>query len=213
MNNNLTEMIFILDRSGSMAGLESDTIGGFNSMLERQKKEEGEAYVSTILFNHNSTVIHDRVSIDKVEPLTREQYFAAGTTALMDAMGDAIHHIKNVHKYAREEDRPAHTIMVIITDGMENASRRYSSDSIKATVKKRTEEGWEFIFLGANIDAVETASDYGIKPERAANFHNDNRGIHTNFTVLGDICGSVRKGTPLPECCLAEISSDFKSRK
>lgn len=213
MNSNLTEMIFILDRSGSMSGLEKDTIGGFNSMIERQKKEEGTAYVSTVLFSNDSEVIHDRIDIGKVEPLTEKQYFVGGCTALMDAMGDAIHHIKNVHKYAREEDRPAHTIMVVITDGMENASRRFSSDSVKALVKKRQEEGWEFIFLGANIDAVETAAQYGIAPERAATFHNDSRGIEKNFSVLSSVCGAVRRGRALDESCLAEISADFESRK
>lgn len=213
MNRDLTEMIFILDRSGSMYGLEGDTIGGFNSMLEKQKKEPGTAYVSTVLFSNESEVIHDRVSIERMEPLTEQQYVTGGCTALMDAMGDAIHHIKNVHKYAREEDRPAHTVVVVITDGMENASRRYSSDSVKSLVKKRQEEGWEFIFLGANIDAVETAAHYGIKAERAATFRNDGAGIEKNFSVLSSVFGAVRSGVPLEADCLAPIREEFESGK
>ena len=139
MKKNLTEMVFILDKSGSMSGLEKDTIGGFNSMIERQRKEPGEAFVSTVLFANESTVIHDRTDIRKVEPLTEQQYYVGGCTALIDAIGQAIHHIGNVHKYAREEDVPEHTIFVITTDGMENASHRYSSDEVKRMVNRQKE--------------------------------------------------------------------------
>ena len=163
MKKNLTELVFILDRSGSMAGLEDDTIGGFNSMIERQKQAEGEAFVSTVLFSDRSQVIHDRVDLRKIEPMTRKQYFVGGCTALIDAVGDAIHHIGNVHKYAREEDRPEHTIFVITTDGMENASRRYTSDEVRAKVQRQKERyGWEFLFLGANIDA-DWAGEAGLR--------------------------------------------------
>ena len=174
MKKNLTEMVFILDRSGSMSGLEADTIGGFNGMIERQKKEEGEALVSTVLFSNESKVIHDRVALDKIEPLTDKQYYVGGCTALIDAIGGAIHHIGNVHKYARDEDRPERTIFVITTDGMENASHRYTSDQVKAMVERQKEKyGWEFLFLGANIDAVETAARIGIRRDRAVNYNCD----------------------------------------
>ena len=177
MKKNLTEMVFILDKSGSMSGLETDTIGGFNSMIERQKKAEGEALVSTVLFSNESTVIHDRVDVQKIKPLTEQEYYAYGCTALIDAIGQAIHHIGNVHKYARKEDVPEHTIFVITTDGMENASHRYTSDEVKKMVEKKKEKyGWEFLFLGANIDAVETAKHFGIARDRSVNFHNDSVG-------------------------------------
>ena len=214
MKKNLTEMVFILDRSGSMAGLEKDTIGGFNSMIERQKKEEGEALVSTVLFANRSTVIHDRVDIRKVEPLTERQYFVGGCTALIDAIGGAIHHIGNVHKYAREEDVPEHTIFIITTDGMENASHRYSSDEVKAMVKRQKEKyGWEFLFLGANIDAVETAARMGIGQDRAVNFHNDEIGVKLNYQALGEAVCSVRRSAPLGADWKNPIEKDYKSRK
>ena len=155
MKKNLTEMVFILDRSGSMSGLEKDTIGGYNSLLEKQKKEEGQAYVSTILFDHKQEVVHDRVLLSKVKPLTEKEYYVRGCTALLDALGSAINHIKNIHKYAREEDRPEKTIFVITTDGMENASQEYSYAKVKKMVEEqKRKNGWEFLFLGANIDAV-----------------------------------------------------------
>lgn len=189
---NLTEIVFIIDRSGSMAGLEADTIGGYNSFIERQKKEEGEALVSAVLFSNNSEVIHDRIPLDKVPPMTDKEYYVTGCTALMDAMGDAIKHIKNVHKYAREEDVPEKTIFVITTDGMENASRKYSSGEIKKLVKAQTEAGWEFLFLGANIDAVETAGRYGIAEDRAVEYCNDSVGLDLNYEVIGETVSAMR---------------------
>ena len=214
MKKNLTEMVFILDRSGSMAGLERDTIGGFNSMIERQKKEQGEALVSTVLFSNGSRVLHDRVDVRRVEPMTEQDYFVGGGTALIDAIGDAIHHIGNVHKYAREEDRPEHTIFVITTDGMENASHRYSSDEVKAMVNRQKEKyGWEFLFLGANIDAVETASHFGIAPDRAVTFHNDARGQALNYEGVARAVRSVHGGMPLGADWKAEIEEDFRTRK
>ena len=213
MKKNLTEMVFILDKSGSMAGMEADTIGGFNSMIERQKQAEGEALVSTVLFSNNSTVIHDRVDVRKVEPMTDRQYFVGGGTALIDAIGGAIHHIANVHKYAREEDRPEHTVFVITTDGMENACHRYSSDEVKAMVRKEKEQfGWEFLFLGANIDAVETAARFGIGRDRAVNFHSDSRGQTLNYKVVSEAVCQVRSNAPLGADWKDEIEVDFRSR-
>ena len=213
MKKNLTEMVFILDKSGSMAGLEADTIGGFNGMIEKQKKEEGEALVSTVLFSNDSTVLHDRVDLRKIEPMTDQQYFVSGCTALIDAIGGAIHHIGNVHKYAREEDRPEHTIFIITTDGMENASRRYTSDQVKAMVKRQKEKyGWEFLFLGANIDAVETAAHFGIEEDRAVTFHNDSRGQALNYAELSEAVRTVRACVPLSREWKRNIEKDFTER-
>ena len=214
MKKNLTEMVFILDKSGSMAGLEADTIGGFNSMIERQKKEDGEALVSTVLFSNESKVIHDRVDLRKIEPMTDKQYYVGGCTALIDAIGGAIHHIGNVHKYAREEDRPEHTIFVITTDGLENASHRYSSDEVKAMVNRQKEKyGWEFLFLGANIDAVETAARIGIGRDRAVNFINDHAGQALNYTEVSEAVRTVRASSPLTEDWKINIERDYHSRK
>jgi len=214
MKKNLTEMVFILDRSGSMAGLESDTIGGFNAMIEKQKQEEGEALVSTVLFSGESTVIHDRVDIRKVEPLTEKQYHVYGCTALIDAIGQAIHHIGNVHKYAREEDKPEHTIFIITTDGMENASRLYSSEEVKKMIEKEKKVyGWEFLFLGANIDAVETAGRFGIGSDRAVRFHNDPRGIRLNYETVSRTVGRMRACAPIESNWKEEIEKDYRNRE
>lgn len=183
--NGQTELVFILDRSGSMAGLESDTIGGFNGMLAQHRSEGGDVLVSTVLFDHENEVIHDRVRIADVPALTSKEYYTRGCTALLDAMGDAIHHIKNVHKYARPEDRPARTMFIITTDGMENSSTRYTADQVRAMVKQQEEAGWAFVFLGANIDAVEVAGGLGIRPEFAAEFACDAAGVRENFASLG----------------------------
>ena len=192
MRKNLTEIVFILDRSGSMSGLEADTIRGFNSMIEKQKKENGEALISTILFDNVSEVIHDRVPVQKVEPMTDKDYSVRGCTALLDAIGGAIHHIGNVHKYARKEDVPEHTLFVITTDGMENASRRYGSEKVKKMIERQKEKyGWEFLFLGANIDAVETAKHFGIGADRAVNYHSDREGTQLNYEVLSEAVSAV----------------------
>ena len=214
MKKNLTELVFILDRSGSMSDLEADTIGGFNSMIERQRGEEGEALVSTVLFNGSSEVIHDRADIRRIEPMNRRQYIACGCTALLDAIGGAIHHIGNVHKYAREEDRPEHTLFVITTDGMENASRRYTAGEVKAMIKRQKSlYGWEFLFLGANIDAVETAGHFGISEDRAVNYHSDCEGTALNYDVLSDAIADVRCSRPLERTWKQRIDEDFRRRK
>lgn len=213
MKKNLTELVFILDRSGSMSGLEDDTIGGFNSFIDKQKNVDGKCLVSTVLFNSRSKIIYDRVSLDEISKMTRSDYVPGGSTALIDAMGDAIHHIKNVHKYIREEDVPNNTVFVIITDGQENDSHKYSSDEVKAMVNKQKEMGWEFIFLGANIDAVETAKQYGIDENRSVRFHNDDKGIKNNFAVLGKALYRLRESGEIEEDCLKEIREDYNKRK
>ena len=193
MKQNLTELVFILDRSGSMDGLEDDTIGGFNAMLEKQKKEEGKAFVSTILFDDKTEVLHDRLPLDKVRPITEEEYYVRGCTALLDAVGGAIHHIGNIHKYARREDRPGRTLFVITTDGMENASRRYTAPQVRRMIERqKARYGWEFLFLGANIDAVETAGQLGIGADRAVNFHCDSRGTRLNYATVCQAVSAVR---------------------
>jgi len=211
----LTEIIFILDRSGSMAGLESDTIGGFNSLIAKQKKEDGQALVSTVLFDDRSDVLHDRVPLSKIAPLTDDDYYVRGCTALLDAVGSAIHHIGNVHKYARPEDRPEKTMVIITTDGMENASKRYTYEKVRSMIERQKEKyGWEFIFLGANIDAVEVAGRFGISKDRAANYHSDKKGTALNYEVLSDAICQVRMGSaPLSAGWKAKIDADFKKRK
>ena len=213
MKKNLTEIVFILDRSGSMHGLEADTIGGFNSMIEKQKKETGEAMVSTILFDNAAEVIHDRVSLKDIRELTSRDYCVKGCTALLDAVGGAIHHIGNIHKYARPEDVPEHTLFIITTDGMENASRRYSSMEVKKMITRQKEKyGWEFLFLGANIDAVETAAGFGIGADRAVNYRADSQGTQLNYEVLGDAVSAVRQSAPLTAGWKKRIDEDYENR-
>ncbi len=213
MKKNLTEIVFILDRSGSMSGLEGDTIGGFNSMLEKQKQTEGEALISTVLFDNTSQVIHDRVPIGQVAPITRQDYWVRGCTALLDAIGGAIHHIGNVHKYARPEDVPEHTLFIITTDGMENASRRYHYEKVKQMIQRQKEKyGWEFLFLGANIDAVATASHFGIGADRAVNYHADSQGTALNFQVVSEAVAAVRCSQPLGSDWKAAIEEDYRRR-
>ena len=212
MKKNLTEIVFILDRSGSMSGLEGDTIGGFNSMLDKQKKQDGEALVSTVLFDSTCEVLHDRVDIQKIEKLTDRDYYVRGCTALLDAIGGAIHHIENVHKYIREEDVPEHVMFIITTDGMENASREYSSDKVKKMIEKKKEQGWEFLFLGANIDAVETARTFGISSDRTVKFRNDSRGIAVNYEAVSDAVCCMRAGGAISESWKESIEEDFDAR-
>ena len=215
MKKNLTEIVFILDRSGSMAGLEGDTIGGFNAMIEKQKQEPGEAIISTVLFDTEREVIHDRVDIQKIAPMTRKEYYVRGCTALLDAVGQSVHHISNVHKYAREEDRPAKTIFVITTDGMENASRQYDYAKVQEMIRRKQEEqGWEFLFLGANIDAAREAARFGIRPERAADYHADSQGTEIIYDALGDaLCEMCCSPEPIDDGWKETITRDFKSRK
>ena len=213
MKKGLTEIVFILDRSGSMSGLEKDTIGGFNTTIEKQKQEEGEAIVSTVLFDNDMEVLHDRVSLEKVAPLTDKEYYASGCTTLLDAIGGAIHHIGNVHKYAREEDRPEKTIFVITTDGYENASRRYTSDRVKQMVERQKQKyGWEFIFLGANIDAVETARNFGIDEERAANYVNDGEGIGVMYNAQCRLMSDIRNRRVNRREWKHDVDADFETR-
>lgn len=202
----MTELVFILDRSGSMSGLEEDTIGGFNSMLEKQRKEVGDAVVSTVLFDNEIEVIHDRVVIADVPNLTDREYFVRGCTALLDAVGGAIHHIGNVHKYARKEDVPEKTLFIITTDGMENASHRYTYDKVRHMIERQKERyGWAFIFLGANIDAAAEARRFGIDESMAANYHCDKAGTALNYEVISEAITSVR-------ACAAPLSADWKKK-
>ncbi len=214
MKKNLTELVFILDRSGSMAGLEADTIGGFNSLIAKQKQEPGECYVSTILFDNVSEVLHDRISLDRIQPMTHQDYTVRGCTALLDAIGGAIHHIGNVHKYARPEDVPEHTLFVITTDGMENASRRYTAEKVRAMIGKETSQyGWEFLFLGANIDAVATARHFGIDETRAVSYHSDHEGTQLNYEVISEAVRDVRAARPLSASWKDRITADFRKRR
>ncbi len=214
MKKNLTELVFILDMSGSMHALTNDTIGGYNNLLEKQRSGEGEALVSTVLFNTETTVLHDRVDMRNAHPITRQEYTPCGGTALLDALGGAIHHIGNVHKYARSEDVPEHTLFVITTDGQENASNRYSADKVRQMIRRQKEKyGWEFLFLGANIDAVETAERYGIAPERAVQFHNDAEGVSLNYRVLSETVAQVRCGCPVESNWQERIRADYEGRR
>ena len=215
MKKNLTELVMILDRSGSMSGLESDTIGGYNSMLKKQKETEGEVLVSTVLFDDRIEVLYDRVPLTEMPQMTDKEYYVRGCTALLDAVGGAIHHIGNVHKYAREEDRPEKTIFVITTDGLENASRNYDYARVKQMVERQKEKyGWEFLFLGANIDAIETAGRFGISADRAANYHSDHEGTALNYEVLSDAICSMRVcAAPVGAGWKKRIDEDFRKRK
>lgn len=214
MKNNITELVFILDRSGSMAGLESDTIGGFNSLIEKQRTQQGECYVSTILFDNVCEVLHDRVSLSKIKRMTEDDYTVRGCTALIDAIGGAVRHIGNIHKYARPEDVPEHTMFVITTDGMENASHIYSSDEVKKMVERQKEKyGWEFLFIGANIDSVETAKGFGIAADRAVNYHADSRGTEVVFNAVSESVCNLRAARPLAADWSENINADFKARK
>ncbi len=219
MRKGLTEVVFILDRSGSMSGLEADTIGGFNSMIDKQRKEEGEAYISTILFDDQTEILYDRVPVGKVEPMTDKQYYVRGCTALLDAIGSAVHHIAKIHKNEKEEDRPEKTLFIITTDGMENSSREYDYKKVKKMVEKqKAKHGWEFLFLGANIDAIEVAGRFGISANRALNYECDSAGTALNFNVLSKTISAVRgsasakeMGMAMEACC-APIREDYEKR-
>lgn len=221
MKKGLTEIVFILDRSGSMSGLESDTIGGYNSMIEKQKKEEGEALISTVLFDGQTDVLHDRVPLDKISPITEKEYYVRGSTALLDAVGGAIHHIGNVHKYAREEDVPEKTLFIITTDGMENSSRQYSYDKVKKMIERQKEKyHWEFIFLGANIDAVGVADRFGVDRQHAVRYECDSAGTALNFRVMNKMVSCARSAKSAKamneafcsEEMLDEVREDYKRR-
>ena len=210
--NDTTELVFILDRSGSMAGLEQDTIGGFNSMLEKQKKEAGECFVTTVLFDHEIMTLHDRLRLADVSGLTDSDYAVRGCTALIDAIGMTVKHIEDVHRYQRPEDVPAHTLFVITTDGLENASREYSADKVRKMIEQKKKDGWEFLFIGANIDAVGTAKGFGIDADRAVNYHADHKGTAVLYDCVSKAVSGVRACAPMKADWCAEIEEDFESR-
>ena len=214
MKKNLTELVFIIDRSGSMAGLESDTVGGMNSLLKKQRGEEGEALVTTVLFNDDCRMLHDRLDIKKVKPMEEHDYIPAGCTALLDAVGSTIQHIARIHRYARAEDVPERTLFVITTDGMENASRIFSTERVKKMIEHEKEKyGWEFMFLGANIDAVKTAGDIGICADRATGYISDSRGTALNYEVMSAAVSSLRRSKALPGDWKLPVEEDCKARK
>ena len=213
MKNNITELVFILDRSGSMAGLERDTIGGFNSMIRKQKAEKGKCYVSTVLFDHEREVLHDRVKLSEVPEMTERDYTVRGSTALIDAIGKAIHHIGNIHKYARKEDVPERTVFIITTDGMENSSHLYTSDEVKRKIERqKTKYGWEFLFIGANIDAVSTAAKFGINKDRAVNYNADSEGTRILYESVSEAVQNIRASAPLKADWSDRINKDFIKR-
>lgn len=213
MKKNLTEMVFILDKSGSMYGLEKDTIGGFNSMIDDQKKVDGDAYVTTILFSSSSRILHDRVKIADIKDMTDKDYIVGGNTALIDAVGDAVKHIENIHKYARKEDVPERTVFVITTDGQENSSRKYTSDAVKKLIEEKKKIGWEFLFIGANIDAVETAAHFGIDKNRAVNYHADSVGTGVVYGAISKPLRDFRNSKNISNEWSKPIDKDYKGRK
>ena len=224
MREHITELVFLLDRSGSMGGLEADTIGGYNSLIQKQKREEGKVVVSTVLFDDRQEVLYDRVPLQDMDRMTEKEYYVRGCTALLDAIGGAIHHIGNVHKYAREEDRPEKTLFIITTDGMENSSRHYSYEKVKQMVQRQKEKyGWEFLFLGANMDAIEVAGRFGIQADRAVNYECDRQGTQLNYEVLSKTVSRVRaceapsaaaafERVDAEEDWSAEIRKDYEKR-
>ncbi len=214
IKNGITELVFILDRSGSMAGLESDTIGGFNSLIEKQKKQDGKCYVTTVLFDHELLTLHDRASLESIEPLTEKDYEVRGCTALIDAIGLTVNHISKIHRYARKEDVPENTMFVIITDGMENASKEFSSAQVKKMISEQKEKhGWEFLFIGANIDAVETASHFGIDSDRAVDYRADKKGTSVVYNAVAGAVSKMRACAPLSADWCESIEEDYKGRK
>lgn len=214
MKKGLTELVFILDRSGSMSGLERDTIGGYNSLLKKQKKEPGEAAITTVLFDDRYELLHDRVNLKGVSPITDKEYFVRGSTALLDAIGRTIDKIGNAQKHTAEEERAEKVMFVITTDGMENASREYGFDKIKAMIEHQKEKyGWEFIFIGANIDAVETAGRFGISANRAANYHADALGTAVLYDAVSQTVSRARSAAPISDDWKKKIDEDYEKRK
>ena len=212
-NKKITEMVFILDRSGSMGGLESDTIGGFNSMLKKQREEEGEAFVTTVLFDGEVETLHDRLPIGEVPGMTKKEYFVRECTALLDAIGSTVRHVEKVHRYIRKEDVPGNVVFVITTDGLENASREFSAEKVRSMIEKKKKEGWEFLFIGANIDSVTTAAAFGINESRAVDYHADAKGTKVLYSAVGSAITKMRKCAKIEDSWAQEISEDYKSRK
>ncbi len=213
MKKGLTELVFILDRSGSMAGLESDTIGGYNALLAKQKKEAGEALLTTVLFDDRYELLHDRINLEKVKAITEKEYFVRGCTALLDAVGKTINKIGHAQNATAEVDRAEHIMVIITTDGMENASREFSYEKIKDMINhQKNKYNWEFIFLGANIDAIETAARFGIDQERATNYHADHAGTLLNYQVVSETVSSLRQNRSISKNWKSEIESDFNTR-
>ena len=213
MKKDLTELVFILDRSGSMGGLEGDTIGGYNSMLEKQKKESGEAIITTVLFDDRYELLHDRINLRGIAPITDKEYFVRGNTALLDAIGKTINKIGNVQKHTAEGERAEHILFVITTDGMENASREFSDVKVRKMIEhQKNKYGWEFIFLGANIDAVATAEKFGIAKDRATNFHADSEGTLLNYAIISETVSSFRASCPIESNWKDRIDEDYKKR-
>lgn len=213
MKKDLTELVFILDRSGSMSGLESDTIGGYNSMLEKQKKEDGQAIITTVLFDNEYQLLHDRVNLKGIQAITDKEYYVRGTTALLDAVGLTINKLINVQKHTIKEDRAGHVMFVIITDGYENASREYSYDKVSKMIEnQKNKYSWEFIFLGANIDAAATAESIGIRKDRASNFNADSEGVSLNYEVLSETVSKLRADKSISKDWKERIDSDYRKR-
>jgi len=214
MKNDLTELVFILDKSGSMSGLEADTIGGFNGMLAKQQKLEGQCRITTVLFDHNYEILHDRIDIQAVRPLTEKEYQAGGMTALYDAVGRTISKIARVQKNTAEDYRAAKVMFVIITDGEENSSKEYSAKKVREMIERqKSEYGWEFIFLGANIDAEKTAGEIGISPDKAVEYISDSEGTKLNFKIMACATAAFREEGKIETSCLEEIRRDVKRRR
>lgn len=213
MKKDLCELVFILDRSGSMSGLESDTIGGYNAMLDKQKKEVGEAFVTTVLFDDNYELLHDRINIRGINTITEKDYYVRGTTALLDAIGKTINKITNAHKHTIEDERPSKTLFIITTDGLENASREFNDKKVKKMIEERKESGWEFIFLGANIDAVKVGKDFGIKEDECVNYNSDGLGTTTLYESVSQAVSFMRASGKLDKSWRNNIDEDYNNRK
>lgn len=213
MKKDLTELVFILDRSGSMSGLESDTIGGYNAMLEKQKKEPGEAVITTVLFDDEYELLHDRINLRGIAPMTDKEYYVRGSTALLDAVGKTINKIGNAQKHTAEDERAEHVLFVITTDGMENASREFNYEKVRRMIEhQKNKYGWEFLFLGANIDAVAAAESFGINRDRATNYNADSEGTLLNYEVISETVSCMRASRPISDKWKNRIDEDFKKR-